>query len=80
VRNPSPFARYYSKQVREVTTKVAEAIKRLHDDGWRITSQIGSHRQFEHATRPGKVTVAGKPSDTIAPGTGNNIQKQAGWK
>lgn len=61
-------------------TKVAEAIRRLHDDGWRITAQTGSHRQFEHPTKPGKVTVAGKPSATLVPGTWSNFQKQAGWK
>jgi predicted RNA binding protein YcfA (HicA-like mRNA interferase family) len=59
---------WYTKE-REMATKVADAIKRLRDDGWRITSQSGSHRQFEHPTKPGKVTVAGKPSDTLAPGT-----------
>ncbi len=63
-----------------MATKVADAIKRLIADGWTITDQRGSHRQFEHPTKPGKVTVAGKPSDTLAPGTWNNIQKQAGWK
>jgi len=63
-----------------MATKVADAIKRLNADGWKITDQNGSHRQFEHSTKPGKVTVAGKPSDTLAPGTWNNIQKQAGWK
>jgi predicted RNA binding protein YcfA (HicA-like mRNA interferase family) len=63
-----------------MATKVADALKRLHADGWRITSQTGSHRQLEHPTKPGKVTVAGKPSDTIPPGTWNNIQRQAGWR
>lgn len=63
-----------------MATKVADAIKRLKADGWKITDQNGSHRQFEHSIKPGKVTVAGKPSDTLAPGTWNNIQKQAGWK
>ena len=63
-----------------MATKVADAIKRLIADGWKITDQSGSHHQFEHPTKPGKVTVAGKPSDTLAPGTWNNIQKQAGWK
>lgn len=61
-----------------VATKVAEALRRLREDGWRITSQVGNHRQFEHPTKPGTVTVSGKPSETIAPGTWNNMQKQAG--
>ena len=31
--------------------------------------QRGSHRQFEHPSKSGRVTVAGKPSDDLAPGT-----------
>jgi hypothetical protein len=38
------------------------------------------HRQFKHASKPGRVTVAGKPGDDLAPGTLNSIQKQAGLK
>lgn len=40
----------------------------------------GSHRQFKHPTKPGRVTIAGKPSDNLAPGTLNSILKQAGLK
>ncbi|TLG78569.1 type II toxin-antitoxin system HicA family toxin [Methylocystis sp. B8] len=40
----------------------------------------GSDRQFKHPTKPGRTTVAGKPSDDISPGTLNSIQKQAGLK
>jgi predicted RNA binding protein YcfA (HicA-like mRNA interferase family) len=40
----------------------------------------GSHRQLKHPSKPGRVTVAGKPSDGLAPGTLNSIFKQAGWK
>lgn len=39
--------------------KVRDILKRLAEDGWTQTSQKGSHRQFEHATKPGKVTVNG---------------------
>ncbi|MGB7168359.1 MAG: type II toxin-antitoxin system HicA family toxin [Acidobacteriaceae bacterium] len=41
-------------------------------------AQRGSHRQFKHPTKPGKVTVAGHPSVEMARGTYNNILKQAG--
>lgn len=34
----------------------------------------------KHASKPGLVTVAGKPGDDIAPGTLNSILKQAGLK
>ncbi|MFZ0373662.1 MAG: type II toxin-antitoxin system HicA family toxin [Xanthobacteraceae bacterium] len=36
----------------------------------------GSHRQYKHPSKPGRVTIAGKPSDDLAPGTGNSILKQ----
>ena len=60
--------------------KVREVIKKLEQDGWRLTRTKGSHRQFHHPTQPGTVTVAGHPSVDIPPGTLNNILKQAGWK
>jgi hypothetical protein len=40
----------------------------------------GSHRQFKHPTKPGRVTVSGKPNDDVALGTKNSVFKQAGWK
>jgi predicted RNase H-like HicB family nuclease/predicted RNA binding protein YcfA (HicA-like mRNA interferase family) len=47
--------------------------------GWIITTR-GSHRQLKHPSKPGRVTVHGKPSDSIAPGTLNSILKQDGLK
>jgi predicted RNA binding protein YcfA (HicA-like mRNA interferase family) len=60
--------------------KVRDVLRMLQDDGWREVAVRGSHRQFKHPTKPGRVTVSGKPSDDIAPGTLNSIFKQAGWK
>jgi predicted RNA binding protein YcfA (HicA-like mRNA interferase family) len=60
--------------------KVREAIRMIEDDGWFLVATRGSHRQYKHATKPGRVTVAGKPSDDLAPGTLNSILKQAGLK
>jgi len=60
--------------------KVSEVLRQLHDDGWLLVATRGSHRQFKHSTKPGRVTVAGKPSDDLAPGTLNSILKQAGLK
>jgi predicted RNA binding protein YcfA (HicA-like mRNA interferase family) len=57
--------------------KVREDIQMLEVDGWFMVATRGSHRQFKHATKPGRVTVAGKPSDDLAPGTLNSILKQA---
>jgi predicted RNA binding protein YcfA (HicA-like mRNA interferase family) len=52
----------------------------LQDDGWFMVATRGSHRQFKHHLKPGRVTVAGEPSDDLAPGTLNSILKQAGLK
>jgi predicted RNA binding protein YcfA (HicA-like mRNA interferase family) len=60
--------------------KIRDVIKMLEDDGWRIVRQRGSHRQLKHASKPGLVTVAGTPSDELAPGTLNSVLKQAGLK
>jgi len=57
--------------------KVREAIAMLHADGWFLVATRGSHRQFRHPSKAGRVTVAGKPSDDLAPGTLNSILKQA---
>jgi len=52
----------------------------LEAGGWQLTRTKGSHRQFKHTTKPGVVTVAGKPSIEVPHGTLNNILKQAGLK
>ena len=59
---------------------VREAMDRVESDGWRLASTRGSHRQYKHPTKSGRVTIAGKPSDNLAPGTANSILKQAGLK
>ena len=43
--------------------KVRKVIKILQDDGWYLHRTRGSHRQFKHPVKSGKVTVPGKPSD-----------------
>ncbi|MGH7880660.1 MAG: type II toxin-antitoxin system HicA family toxin [Candidatus Binataceae bacterium] len=60
--------------------RVRDAIRMIEDDGWYLVATRGSHRQFKHPAKPGRVTVAGKPSDDLAPGTWNSILKQAGLK
>jgi predicted RNA binding protein YcfA (HicA-like mRNA interferase family) len=52
----------------------------LQADGWHLVATRGNHRQLKHASKPGRVTVPGKPSDDLAAGTLNSIQKQAGLK
>ena len=58
--------------------KVRDVIRLLEQRG--LAATRGIHRQFKHPTRPGRITVAGKPSDDLAPGTLNSILKQAGIK
>jgi predicted RNA binding protein YcfA (HicA-like mRNA interferase family) len=60
--------------------KVKEVIKALEEDGWYLARTKGSHRQFKHPTKAGAVTVSGKPSVDVPPGTLNSILKQAGLK
>jgi len=60
--------------------KVSEVLRMLHDDGWFLVATRGSHRQFKHSSKRGRVTVPGKPSDDLAPGTLNSILKQSGLK
>jgi predicted RNA binding protein YcfA (HicA-like mRNA interferase family) len=60
--------------------KIRIVLRMLADDGWVLAAVRGSHRQFVHPTKPGRVTVAGKDSDDLAPGTFNSILKQAGLK
>jgi predicted RNA binding protein YcfA (HicA-like mRNA interferase family) len=60
--------------------KVKDVLKLLKSGGWTEVSRRGSHRQLKHQTKQGRVTVPGKPSDNLAPGTLNSMLKQAGLK
>ena len=60
--------------------KVQAMLRVLRDDGWVEVARRGSHRQFKHPVKPGRVTVPGKPADELAPGTLESILKQAGLK
>lgn len=57
--------------------KIRDVIRMLLEDGWFLVATRGSHRQYKHPIKPGRVTVAGKPSDEVAPGTLSSIRKQA---
>lgn len=57
--------------------KVRDLLKRLRFDGWRLVRQRGSHRHFQHESKPGTVTVPGKPNDDLHPKTLASILKQA---
>jgi predicted RNA binding protein YcfA (HicA-like mRNA interferase family) len=63
-----------------MATNVRDLIRSLERDGWFIVRTRGSHRQFHHPTKPGTVTVSGKPSVDVPIGTLNSVLKQAGLK
>jgi len=56
--------------------KVRDIIRLIELDDWYLVAQKGSHRQYKHAVKPGRVTIAGKESHDIAPGT--NIRAPEG--
>ncbi|MDE2900719.1 MAG: type II toxin-antitoxin system HicA family toxin [Chloroflexota bacterium] len=57
--------------------KVREAIRIVEQDGWYHVRTRGSHRHFHHPTKPGTVTIAGRPSKDLDPKTWESILKQA---
>ena len=63
-----------------MATTVRDLVRALEDDGWMQVRQRGSHRQFRHPHKSGTVTVAGKPSADVPPGTLNSVLKQAGLR
>jgi predicted RNase H-like HicB family nuclease/predicted RNA binding protein YcfA (HicA-like mRNA interferase family) len=61
-----------------VSVKVGDLLRKLADDGWYLVATEGDHRQYKHPTKPGRVTVAGRPSKDIPPGTLNK-HSASGW-
>nr|WP_283774308.1 type II toxin-antitoxin system HicA family toxin [Histophilus somni] len=56
-----------------------QIIKMLKADGWYLVGTTGSHHQFKHPTKKGRVTVQ-HPKKDLKKGTENSILKQAGLK
>jgi predicted RNA binding protein YcfA (HicA-like mRNA interferase family) len=56
-----------------------ELIRELKKEGWHEVNQVGSHKQFKHPAKKGRVTVP-HPSRDIPIGTLKSIEKQAGLK
>lgn len=59
--------------------KPKEMEKIILKDGWVLKTQVGSHRQYVHPIKPGKVTIPFHCKD-LTKGTENSIRKQAGLK
>lgn len=60
--------------------KVKDLIKLIEADGWVQVRMRGNHRQYNHPTKSGTVTVSGKPNVDIPPGTLNSALQQADLK
>jgi predicted RNA binding protein YcfA (HicA-like mRNA interferase family) len=60
--------------------KIRDVIRRVETDGWVLVNYEGSHRQYKHPAKKGRVTIAGHPPRDIDPKTHNSILKQAGLK
>jgi len=60
--------------------KVREVIRMLERDGWTLVVTRGSHRQFKHPSKPGRVTVSGNLGDDMPKGTFASVKRQAGFK
>ncbi|MFA5308633.1 MAG: type II toxin-antitoxin system HicA family toxin [Dehalococcoidales bacterium] len=60
--------------------KVRVIIKMIEEDGWYLVVTHGSHRQYKHPAKPGRVTIAGNLNHDLALGTLNSILKQAKLK
>ena len=57
--------------------KIRHVIRLMEDDGWYLVVTRGSHRQYKHTTKTGRVTIAGHLNDDLASGTLNSVLKQA---
>jgi len=77
-RKITTFAVSNQKQMKRY--KVREVIRMLEEDGWRIKRTRGSHRQFVHPVKKGKVTVNKKLSEELDQFELNSIWKQAVWR
>jgi len=56
-----------------------ELIRLLERDGWKLVAVKGSHHQFKHAIKPGRVTVP-HPKKDLPLGTAQSVLKQAGLR
>ena len=58
--------------------KVREVVAMLKSDGWKLVVTRGSHRQFKHPFKPGRITVSGNLGGDVPEGTPASVKKQAG--
>lgn len=56
-----------------------EVIQALKADGWDVVNIVGSHHQFKHPTKLGRVTVK-HPDKDIPRKTLDSIERQSGLR
>ncbi|MCW5718975.1 MAG: type II toxin-antitoxin system HicA family toxin [Bauldia sp.] len=61
-------------------TKVKDAIRTIEQDGWFLVGTRGSHRQFKHLSKAGRVAISGKAIGGLVAGNVEQHLKQAGIK
>jgi predicted RNA binding protein YcfA (HicA-like mRNA interferase family) len=57
--------------------KVRDLIRVIEKDGWRLVRTRGSHRQYKHPMKRGRVTVPGHAGDDVHPDTLKSVLNQA---
>ncbi len=70
--------REFDVRLSNVYVKSRDVISRLEQDGWILVNVRGSHQQFKHPDKKGRVTVP-HPKKDLPLGTLKSIYKQAGW-
>ncbi len=60
--------------------KIRDLIKLIEGDGWRLVRTRGSHRQYKHPAKRGRVTIPGHGGDDVHPDTLKSVLVQAGLK
>ena len=67
----------YGDEEQAMGLKVKRMMEMVEANGWVMVAQRGSHRQYKHPTKPGRVTIPGKPNDDLHPKTARSILLQA---
>ena len=58
--------------------KPREMEKLILADGWLFKEQVGSHKQYTHPVKPGKVTIPFHKGRDLSKRVEDSIRKQAG--
>jgi len=68
----------YYTLIGDTLMKVRDVVRLIERDGWVQIHQVGSHRQYKHPAKRGRVTVPGHMNDDVNPKTLKSVLRQAG--